>query len=413
MKKFLTLVIILAFLSLVGWQVYKKMIASPARFERDRRAVPGAVEVMPVKQTTIQDIGYFTGTLYPKSEYIVAPKVGGRLERLYVDIGDRVKRGQLIARLEDAEYLQQVDQAEAELEVARAKIEETRSNLGIAEREYQRAKTLRAKKIASESELESAEAQFKAQSAMLKVAKAQFAQQEAALKASQVRLSYTQIKASWEDGGDYRVVGERFVHEGTMLAPNASIVSILEIGDLTAVIHIIERDYSKIVIGQEAVVTTDAYPGRRFFGKVVRIAPLLRETSREARIEIEVPNPDQRLRPGMYVRIQVEFEKHQDALVVPMSALIKRQSRAGVFVVDTEKRIARFIPVTVGIANDHWVEVVDPPLTGLVVTLGQHLLSDGSPVILPDSGPGKPPPGTSGTDSPGKAGGRPGPGGRP
>jgi RND family efflux transporter MFP subunit len=413
MKRFLTFVIILAFLSLVGWQVYKKMIASPTRFERERRAVPVAVEVMPVKQSTIQDIGYFTGTLHPKSEYIVAPKVGGRLERLYVDIGDRVKRGQLIARLEDAEYLQQVDQARAELEVARAKIEETRSNLGIAEREFQRAKTLREKKIASESELESAEAQFKAQSAMLKVAKAQLAQQEAALKASQVRLSYTQIKASWEDGDDYRVVGERFVHEGTMLAPNASIVSILEIGVLTAVVHVIERDYSKIVIGQEAVVTTDAYPGRLFSGKVVRIAPLLRETSREARIEIEVPNPDQSLRPGMYVRIQVEFEKHPDAMVVPMPALIKRQSRDGVFIVDTEKRIARFIPVTVGIANDHWVEVVEPPLTGLVVTLGQHLLSDGSPVILPDSEPGKPPPDKRGPDFSGKDGGRPGPGGRP
>ena len=413
MKKFLTFVIIIAFLSLVGWQVYKKMIVSPTRFERERRAIPVAVEVMPVKQATIQDIGYFTGTLYPKSEYIVAPKVGGRLERLYVDIGDRVKRGQLIARLEDAEYLQQVDQAQAELEVARAKIEETRSNLGIAEREFQRAKTLREKKIASESELETAEAQFKAQSAMLKVAKAQLAQQEAALKASQVRLSYTQIKASWEDGDDFRVVGERFVHEGAMLAPNASIVSILEIGVLTAVIHIIERDYSKIVIGQEAVVTTDAYPGRRFFGKVVRIAPLLRETSREARIEIEVPNPEQTLRPGMYVRIQVEFEKHPNAMIVPMPALVKRQSRDGVFIVDTEKRIAHFIPITVGIANDHWVEVVEPPLTGLVVTLGQHLLNDGSPVILPDSGPGTPRQDKRDPDFPGRDGERPGSGGRP
>jgi RND family efflux transporter MFP subunit len=413
MKKFLTLVIILAFLSLVGWQVYKKMTASPTRFERERRAVPVAVEVMPVKQTTILDIGYFTGTLYPKSEYIVAPKVGGRLERLYVDIGDRVKRGQLIARLEDAEYLQQVDQAQAELEVARAKIEETRSNLGIAEREFKRAKTLREKKIASQSELETAEAQFKAQSAMLKVAKAQLSQQEAALRASQVRLSYTQIKASWEGGDDFRVVGERFVHEGTMLAPNASIVSILEIGVLTAVVHVIERDYSKIVIGQEAVVTTDAYPGRRFFGKVVRIAPLLRQTSREARIEIEVPNPDQSLRPGMYLRIQIEFEKHQEAIVVPMPALVKRQGQEGVFVVDSDKRLARFIPVTVGIANDHWVEVMEPPLTGLVVTLGQHLLSDGSPVILPDSGPGKAPSDKSGAEFPGKDGGRPGPGERP
>ncbi len=413
MKKFLTLIIILAFLGLVGWQIYQKVSAPGKRTRRQQKAVPVAVEVTPVKKTMIQDVGLFTGTLYPQSQFIVAPKLGGRLERLFVNIGDRVKRGQLIALLEDDEYLQQVDQSRAELEVTKAKIEETRSNLGIAEREFNRAQALRKKKIASQSELETAEAQFKAQSAMLRVAKAQAAQKEAALKVSQVRLSYTRIQASWEDGDQYRVVGERFVHEGAMLAPNASIVSILDIGTLTAVVHVIERDYAKILTDQEAVVTTDAYPGRRFFGKVVRIAPLLRETSRQARIEIEVPNPDRSLRPGMYIRIQVELEKHPDAVVVPMPALIKRQSRDGVFLVDPEKKIARFIPVTVGITNDEWVEVVEPPLTGLVVTLGQHLLIDGSPIILTNASPGKSPPGKSGIDSPGKEGGLPGPGGRP
>lgn len=413
MKKFIILIIILAFLSLLGWQIYQKVVASPTGFSRERRAVPIAVEVTDVKQATIQDLGVFTGTLHPKSEYIVAPKVGGRLERLSVDIGDRIKRGQLIAILEDEEYIQQVDEAQAELDVAKAKLEETRSNLDIAEREFKRAKTLREKKIASQSELDSAEAQFKAQGAMLRVAKAQVAQQEAALKASQVRLSYTRIHASWEDGDEYRVVGERFVHEGAMLTPNASIVSILEIGTLTAVVHIIERDYSKIMTGQEAVVTTDAYPERRFFGKVARIAPILKETSREARIEIEVPNLDQSLRPGMYVRIQIEFEEHPDATVVPMPALIKRQNREGVFIVDPEKRIARFIPVTVGIANNQWIEVVDPPLTGMVVTLGQHLLSDGAPVILPDTGSGEPSSGKRGPESHREGGGRAARGGRP
>ena len=259
MKKFLTLIIVLAFLGLVGWQVYQKVSAPENRTRRQQKAVPVAVEVTPVKKKTIQDVGLFTGTLYPKSQFIVAPKLGGRLERLFVNMGDRVKRGQLIAILEDDEYLQQVDQSRAELEVTKAKIEETRSNLGIAEREFNRAQALRKKKIASQSELEAAEAQFKAQSAMLRVAKAQVAQKEAALKASQVRLSYTQIQASWEDGDQYRVVGERFVHEGAMLAPNASIVSILDIGTLTAVVHVIERDYSKIVTGQEAVVTTVGY----------------------------------------------------------------------------------------------------------------------------------------------------------
>ena len=124
--------------------------------------------------------------------------------------------------------VQQVDQAKAELEVARARIEESRSNLDRARREFERAKALRKKKIASESELDSTEAQFKAQGAMYRVTKAQVTQKEAALKASQVRLAYTRIHATWEGDEESRVVGERFVDEGSMLAPNRSIVSILD-----------------------------------------------------------------------------------------------------------------------------------------------------------------------------------------
>ena len=83
---------------------------------------------------------------------------------------------------------------------------------------------------------------------------------------------------------------------------NAPIVSILDIHSLTAVIHVIERDYSKVRVGQKVIVTTDAFPGSTFTGKIVRIAPLLKETSRQARVEIEVPNRDRLLKPGMFIR---------------------------------------------------------------------------------------------------------------
>ena len=219
---------------------------------------PVAVEVKPVRRATIRDVSLFTGTLYPRSQFIVAPKVAGRLEKLLVNIGDRVRRGQTVARLEDEEYLVQVEQAKAELEVARAKIEENRSNLDIARRELERLRTLRRNNIASQSSFDAAEGQVNSQQAMYKSAQAQFEQKEAALKAAQVRLSYTSIEASWQGGDEYRIVGERFVDEGAMLAPNSSIVSILENSVLKAVIYVIERDYPKIKKGQEAVISTDA-----------------------------------------------------------------------------------------------------------------------------------------------------------
>jgi len=390
LKKNLTILIALIILGLLGWQIYQKVSSRGKGYARHRRNVAVAVETKPVRQDTIKDVGLFTGTLYPRSQFVVAPKIGGRLERLLVDVGDRVKQNQLVAVLDNAEYVQQVDQARAELEVARANLEESRSALDIAKRELERAKALREKKIASESELDAADAQFKAQTAKHKVAFAQVAQKKAALKATEVRLSYTKICVSCEKGdGRWWVVGERFVDEGAMLAPNNSIVSVLDIGTLTAVIHVIERYYPKVQVGQSATVMADAFPGKIFSGKIVRLAPLLKETSRQARVEIEIPNLDSLLKPGMFVRVQIEFEQHDNTTVIPLSALVNRGGRQGIFLSDPKEMKARFIPVTLGIVNGDSAEVLDPSISGWVITMGQHLLEDGTTIILPDSRPSK------------------------
>jgi RND family efflux transporter MFP subunit len=371
----------------VGWQIYARISDSGKPKAMQRGKGPVAVEVKEVQKRTLKDIGLFTGTLYAKSQFIAAPKVAGRLEKLLVKIGDRVKKDQLIAILENDEYVQQVDQSRAELDVARANFEESRSSLEIARRELERARTLREKKIASESELDAAEAQFKAQDAKHKVAVAQVAQKEAALKAAQVRLSYTQIRASWEEGDDSRVVGERFVDEGAMLAPNASIVSVLDIGTMIAVIHVIERDYSKIRTGLEGKVNTDAFPEKAFSARVVRIAPLLKETSRQARVEMEIANPDNLLRPGMFIRVEIEFASYPNAFVIPLNALVKRNGEQGVFIADLQEMKARFLPLRAGMANSEWVQILDPGLTGSVITLGHHLLEEGSDIMLPVAKP--------------------------
>jgi RND family efflux transporter MFP subunit len=253
----------------------------------------------------------------------------------------------------------------------------------MTQREFERAKALRQKKIASESELDAALAQFKTQDAKFKVALAHVAQREAALKATQIRLSYTKIRAWWEDGNEPRVVGERFVDEGAMLKANDPIVSVLDIQTLTGVIHVIERDYSEVRVGQETLMTTDAFPGKPFTGNVVRVAPLLKETSRQARVEVKIPNRQGLLKPGMFIRAQIQFARHDDATVVPVTALTKRSDQQGVFLVDTHTMQARFVPITVGIINAGMVEVVHPSLSGSVVTLGHHLLEDGSPITLP------------------------------
>jgi RND family efflux transporter MFP subunit len=368
---------------MAGWQVYKRVAGSAVPKSTGRPAVSVAVEVKPIERGVIRDIGVFTGSLEAKSQFVVASKVAGWLKKLVVNIGDEVSRNQVIAIVDDEEFAQQVEQARAELEVAKANAANCASDLDIAKREYERAQALREKTIVSVSELDASEAAFNACQTRYKVSVAQVAQKDAALKAADVRLSYTKVQAFWEEGDQRRVVGERFVDEGALLQVNEPIVSVLENNPLVAVVHVIERDYPKVKLGQEAVVTTDAYPARSFVGTIVRMAPLLRESSRQARVEVDVPNPEYLLKPGMFVRIQVEFARRENATLVPLPALVRRNGKEGVFIVDIGNRKARFVPVTTGIINGELAEITEPQISGLVVTMGNHLLEDGSGIVLP------------------------------
>lgn len=384
MKKFFSVLLVLAIVAMAGWQAYTRITASANKKSPGRSAVPVAIETEPIRKDAIRDIGIFTGSLLPKSQFIVAPKVAGWLKKLLVNIGDMVQQNQVIAILDDEEFTQQVEQVRAELLVAKANAENCTSDLDIAKREYERAKALREKQIASASELDESEAAFNACQTRLKVSLAQVAQKEAVLKAANVRLSYTKVQAFWENGDQTRVVGERFVDEGALLQVNEPIVSVLENNPLTAVVYVIERDYQKIKVAQQSTVTTDAYPGKTFTGSVVRIAPLLKESSRQARVEIEIPNRDQLLKPGMFVRAQIEFARHDNATLIPFTALVRREGKEGIFIADLNNLKARFVPVTTGIINGELVEVIEPKISGLVVTMGNHLLEDSSDIILPE-----------------------------
>lgn len=385
MKRWVFILMVIAAAAGIGWQIYQKAFLAPKGAETRRTGpVPVAVEIEPVAKGLIRDVRDFTGSLNARSQFVVAPKIAGRVQRLLFNIGDRVQKGQLIALLDDEEYRQQVDQVRAELAVARANLEESQDTLELTRRELERTVALRQKKIASESELDAAESKYRNQESKLKVAMAQVIQKEAALRGAEIRLSYTRIEVPPNQEKGVQVVGERYVHEGALLAANNPIISIFDISSMIAAIYVIEQDYSKVQVGMTADVSTDAYPGRTFRGRIVRKAPLLRETSRQARVEIEIPNPEGLLKPGMFVRASIGFGGNANATLIPRDALVKRGEAVGVFRVDREEKTARFIPVVTGIVNGRQVEIQSPSLSGYVVTLGHHLLEDGAPVILPE-----------------------------
>ncbi len=124
-----------------------------------------------------------------------------------MNIGDRVEQGQLIAKLDDEAFRQAMDKAKAELEVSKANLAETQSALEINKRDFERAKTLSQSNILSQSNLDTAEAKYNAAVASQKVARATVANRQSGLDTARLNLSYTEINANWNSGGETRVVG--------------------------------------------------------------------------------------------------------------------------------------------------------------------------------------------------------------
>jgi len=377
-----------AVVALGGWQVYR--LARPARppaatpeSARPRGAAPVAVQVAPVSLVTLRDSLLFTGSLESRSRIVVATKVAGRLERLLVQVGEPVRRDQLLAELEEEEYRQGLEQARAEVAVARANLDSADIGVQAAQRDLERVRSLQDKQIASTAELDSSETQLARARVQVSVARAQLRQKEVALQIAELRLSQTRLSAAWDRDGGPRVVGERLAEPGTLLKAGDPILSLLELDPLVARLQVAEQAYPRLRPGQAATVIAALFPARRFTGTLSAVAPFLDKSTGQAEAWVTIRNADGLLKPGMGVRVELEFERHENVPAVPAAALARRGEVQGVFQVETEGPRVRFVPVRTGAAEGGLVEILEPVLRGPVVTLGQHLLEDGSAVILP------------------------------
>lgn len=378
------LVASLLVVGVLGWLAVERLdeqAATPVRSGSASKAVP--VEVAPVQRGPMELKRTFSGALEPRAQFVVAPKVSGRVVRLYVNLADPVKRGQVVAELDNDEYVQDVAQARANLAVAQANVAGAQSALDIANRELERMRRLNQRGVASEAQFDTARANQLDKKAQLAVAQALVKKAEAELRSADIRLGYTKVTAAWHDGSERRYVSERVVDEGATVDANQALLTIVELSPLVAVVFVPERDYAQLNRGQTAVLTTDAFPQRRFEARIERIAPIFREASRQARVELVVDNPQLLLKPGMFVRATIVLERIPQATHVPEQALTSRNGENGVFVVNDDGTSVSWKKVSVGIREAGRVQLTGAEISGQVVILGQQLLEDGSTVALP------------------------------
>jgi RND family efflux transporter MFP subunit len=383
-KIFILMVFMIGAAAGLGWLIFGELQDRAGSSKRAKTLRPVPVEVTQIQRGPIALQRIFSGELEALAEFVVAPKVSGRVERVMVNIADTVKRGQVVAELDNEEYVQAVAQAQADLEVARANLSQARSALEIAKREFKRTESLLKRGIASDSEFDAARQDRLARQAQRKVAAARVTKAESSLETANIRLGYTQVTAGWTGGAEHRVVAERYVNEGQTVAANTPLLLIVDLNPIVGVIFVTERDYAHLKPGQLVSLTTDAYPGEQYPGRIARIAPIFRKSTRQARIEMTIDNAQHRLKPGMFISATVVLARVPEATIVPEQALTIRDDRSGVFIVSEEGRSVAWREVKVGIRQGDRVQVEGEGLSGQVVTLGQQLVKNGSAITIPD-----------------------------
>ncbi|MGE3180599.1 MAG: efflux RND transporter periplasmic adaptor subunit [Phycisphaerae bacterium] len=374
------LVLILFFgAAIVAWRA----LAMEAQSDRKAEfSAPIAVEISPIESGRMRDIRVLSGTLEASTRFDVAAKVGGLIRELHVDLGDEIERGQVVAVLDDDEFVQAVAEAKAELAVRNAELDQAQSEMTRVEREFQRVEGLRQRGVASDYEFDEVAALRQTQQAAVMLSEARVRQAQASLELANIRLSYTHVRAIWQKDPERGIVGVRYEDAGETVQAGDPIFAIVGLDVLYGVVSVTERDYARLEIGQPAVVTTEALPGESFEAEVARIAPVFQTSSRQARVELRVENPARVLRPGMFIRVSIVLREADAETIVPLAAVVNRGESSVVFVVDKGGETVSAQKVELGIVREDRVQIVAPRLEGHVVVLGQHLLEDGATVTI-------------------------------
>lgn len=341
------------------------------------RTGPMTVEVGYATKGTIAQQLVVVGNLIGDATVAVVPRTAGRLQDIDVRLGDRVNRGQRIAKIEDFDIQEQVKQQEAALEVSKATIRQREADLQLAQVNAERSRNLFARQLLPKQSLDDTESRLQAALAQLDLARAQNTQSTARLDELKINLNNT-IIVSPVNG----FVARRAADPGAFVSQNAPVADVVDISRVRLVANIVEKDLKQLKVGDDTKVEVDAFPGETFIGRIARVAPVLDPATRTATMEIEIPNPGFRLKPGMYARVSISSDERKDALLVPTNSLVDVGGRRGVYLAAQSDTVS-FTPVTVGIEQADKTEIRDGVAEGdRVVTTGAAALRDGDRVVI-------------------------------
>lgn len=330
----------------------------------DAAAEVPLIDVAVVRATagTLESALDISGTLAPRSRVGLKPKLPGRLERILVDIGDRVTQGQIVATIDRGEVDAQVDAAVAATGVAKAGIESADAGLANAVSEHERARSLFDAGALPRQRLESAETARRAAAAQRDLAQANLAQAEAAVRRAREVQRDTTLYAPVSG-----FIVERNYDPGA-IPGERPVVVVADIQHLKLEAGVSEMEAGRLKTGMPARVSVQARPGETFTGRIAAIVPEVDHRNRHFRIEVRVPNDEGALLAGMYASARLVLARAEDALIVPREAVVTREGQRMVLRVDGDKVLP--VAVVEGLSDGRQVQIV----SGL--SAGDQVLAD-------------------------------------
>ncbi len=312
--------------------------------EEETLVIP--VEVSNVSRGDISAYYANTATLEAEQEATIVSKVRGIVNEIYVEEGDMVKAGQVIAKIEDEQY---------RIEAARAK-----ATLNRLKNDFDRNKELYEKNLIAAEAYQNSQYEYESQ--------------KAAYDLAQLNLEHTSIKSPISG-----VISERFVKVGNMIGTDQQVCRVTDFSPLQAILHIPEHEMAKIRKDQRAELKVDALPNQTFAGHVERISPVVDAETGTFKVTVYVDETKGLLRPGMFGRVKIVYDTRENTRMIPKSAVMSEDLAQSVYVIKDSLAFKKAIRT--GYTNGVNVEVIEGLEDGeMVVTIGQGSLQDSTKV---------------------------------
>ena len=340
--RIILVVLLLVIVVIVGLKISRTLDTAVT----SRSMTPMVKISKPQRQLMTNELQY-SGDVAAVQEADIYSKVSGTLEQIFVNIGTEVQKDQILAVIDSTELFQQALENSAAYQ----------NNL----LSYNRAKQLMDRNLLSKEDLDNAETTMKISQANYELAR--------------MRLNYTRIAAPFSG-----YITKRYIDPGTLISANNNVLfTLMDLATVKVMINMLEKDSPTIPKLQKAIIVADALPDKMFEGKIARYSQAIDLATRTMAVEIDIPNNDGVLKPGMFVTVTLVISEHPDAITVPTAALLKDAQGTYVFVV--KDNVATRTPVQIGIEQNNHTEIISG-LSGTedIITTGQQLVRDGAQV---------------------------------